>query len=98
MSCHIHYIKTIYTFADMNEIEELLKSNGRGRPSNYGFTDLEIHEANVFTARGEDAKDGRPTKAFANKVNCAAILFYAKRGQKVARRIKGADVYIIRVA
>ena len=82
----------------MNDIEELLKQNGRGRPAKYGFYDLEIHEACVFTASGDNLKDGRPTRQYANKVNCAAVSFYEKKGQKVARRIKDADVYIIRVA
>ena len=88
----------MYRFAPMKEIEELLSENGRGRPAKYGFTDLEVHEALIYTATGDNIKDGRPTKAYANKINGAAILFYSKRGQKVARRIKGADVYIIRVA
>lgn len=81
----------------MNEIEELLSKSGRGRPAKYGFTPLEINEANVFTATGENLKDGRPTKAYANRLHCSANTFYGKLGQKVARRIKGADVYIIRV-
>lgn len=86
------------TFALMKEIEQLLLENGRGRPANYDFNDLEIHEANVFTAEGDNLKNGRPTKEFANRINCAAVAFYKKRGQKVARRIKGADLYIIRIA
>jgi hypothetical protein len=82
----------------MNEIEELLSKSGRGRPAKYNFTELEVNEANQFTASGENLKDGRPTKAYANRLHCAANAFYGKRGQKVARRIKGADVYIIRIA
>lgn len=82
----------------MKEIEELLNENGRGRPAKYGFSDLAIHDALIYTATGDNLKDGRPTRAYANKINASAILFYAKRGQKVARRIKGSDVYIIRIA
>lgn len=95
----IHFICNTYLrFAAMNDIEELLTQNGRGRPAKYGFYDIAIHEACIFEAKGENLKDGRPTRQYANKVSCAAVAYYGKKGQKVARRIKGADVYIIRVA